>query len=196
MNDFCSKTVFMLGGGGHASVLMDILRQNNIVVSGLFAPNIDPRRAIFFGIPCFDNEDEILGMDRHDVILVNGIGFVPGQNTRDAVCEKFKSSGFKFLNVTARSAEISNFAKIGSGVQVLPGAIIQAGAIIEDDTIINTRAIVEHDCFIGQSNHLAPSSTICGGVKTGSNVFIGSNATVLPGCVLKDNEIISAGSVR
>jgi len=186
----------MVGAGGHASVLMDILKQNNIIVSGVFAPNIDMRRLVFSSIPYSVNEDEILQMDRDSVFLVNGLGFLPGLNTRNKVSKKFKSNGFKFLSVVAKSVEISAYAKIGSGVQLLNGAIVQAGAIIEDDTIINTRAIVEHDCFVGQASHLAPNSTVCGGVKMGSNVFIGSNATVLPGRILKDNEIVAAGSIR
>ena len=114
MNDLGSNRIFMLGAGGHASVLMDILRQNKILVSGLFAPNIDPTRLVFLGIPYFENENEILRMNRDNVILVNGIGFLPGRDTRYEVSRKFKSSGFKFLNVVAQSAEISEFAKIKS----------------------------------------------------------------------------------
>ena len=57
MNDLGLNRVFMVGAGGHASVLMDILKQNNIIVSGVFAPNIDMRRLVFSSIPYSVNED-------------------------------------------------------------------------------------------------------------------------------------------
>lgn len=196
VNKSGQNKVYMLGAGGHASVLMDILKKQNIKVSGIFAPAMDLRRKIFSGIPFSTNEDEVLQLEKGSVWLVNGLGFLPGSTIRDTVAKKFKSHGFKFLTVIARSAEVSEYAKIGSGVQLLNGVTVQAGAIIQDDTIINTRAIVEHDCLVGSASHLAPNSTMCGGVRTGKNVFIGSNATILPGHILADAEIIPAGCIR
>ena len=55
-------------------------------------------RKIFHGIPWSPNENEIFAEEKQSVILVNGIGFIQGI-LRLTLLEKFRSSGFKFLNV-------------------------------------------------------------------------------------------------
>ncbi|MGR5470774.1 DapH/DapD/GlmU-related protein, partial [Vibrio astriarenae] len=84
---------------------------------------------------------------------------------------------------------------IETGVQVFPNAIIQAGASIDCHTIVNTGVIVEHDCIIGQFNHLAPRATLCGQVRTALNVYIGAGATVIQNIQLADNVVVGAGAV-
>lgn len=60
---------------------------------------------------------------------------------------------------------------------------------------MNTAAVIEHDCFIGPNNHIAPNATLCGEVVTGSNVFIGAGATVLPHIKLSQDCLVGAGMV-
>jgi hypothetical protein len=55
-----SKPVLVLGAGGHAAVLVDILRQLNIEILGIVAtekPKVSP---IFTGIPYFSADDDVL----------------------------------------------------------------------------------------------------------------------------------------
>ena len=61
--------------------------------------------------------------------------------------------------------------------------------------IINSGANVDHDCKIGKGSHLAPMATLAGEVVVGNNVFIGTNATVLPGLKIEDNVLVGAGAV-
>ena len=190
------KKVLLLGAGGHASVVLDILKKNHVSVSRIYSPNIDPSRKIFNGISWSPNENEVFGEDKHNVILVNGLGLIPGNVNRCRTAEKFRSSGYKFLSVIAQSADISPYAKLGEGVQILNGAIVQAGATICNDVIVNSRAVIEHDCYIGAMNHIAPGATVCGGVTTGSNVFIGAGSVVLPGSKLRTDELVKANSTH
>ena len=186
----------MLGAGGHASVLMDILEQNKIKVDRIYAPEINGERSVFKGVPFYKDEDEIFQQDSNTIKLVNGVGFLPHSRGRQRISEKFISRGFRFLSIISQSAEISSNAKLGSGVQVLNGAIVQTGAVISDETILNTRAIIEHDCSIGPMNHIAPNATLCGGVNTGANVFVGAGAVVLPNSQIKDCAVLQAFSLH
>lgn len=94
----------------------------------------------------------------------------------------------------ASSAQVSPFAEVHMGGQILSSAIIQAGARIGRHTIVNTGVIVEHDCDIGSFNHLAPRSTLCGQVLTGDNVYIGAGATVIQNVRINTNSIVGAGA--
>ena len=176
-------------------MLLDILNHSRIKVTRVYSPTVDPSRHIFNNIPCFTNEDEILEENKENVLLVNGVGVIPGSSLRWKLGEKFKSHGFKFLNVIAQSAEISPHVTLGEGVQILNGAIVQAGASICDDSILNTRTLVEHDCNIGPMNHIAPGATLCGGVTTGSNVFIGAGSVILPKSIIESGSIVKANSL-
>ncbi len=189
------KRFFLLGAGGHASVLADILKQNKLIISGLFCPDIDFARAVLFGIPIFENEDEIFEYQCNTVSIINGVGSLPGSNLRTKLFNKFTEQGYSFQQVISKHSFISDFATLGQGVQVMPGAIIQPGAVIGDNTIINTGAIIEHDCIIGKHNHVAPGTTLSGQVSTGDNVHIGSGATVIQGVSIGNEVVIAAGAI-
>jgi sugar O-acyltransferase (sialic acid O-acetyltransferase NeuD family) len=188
------KKRYLLGAGGHACVLVDILKQNGQPLSGIFSPDIDLAREILSDIPFFDNEDDIFKEHPSMVQIVNGIGSMPGSRLRMIVYQKFSEKGYFFQQVISKKAIISDFAKLGEGVQIMPGAIIQAGAVIGDHTIINTGAIIEHDCIIGEHNHIAPGVTLSGQVKTGNYVHIGTGANVIQGVSIADNVLIGSGA--
>ncbi|MDA9300074.1 hypothetical protein N9Q00_00445 [Amylibacter sp.] len=188
--------IYLLGAGGHAAVLMDIMKHNKIYVSCIYSPSLDLNRRIFHGVRHSPHEDEILTFNTENVLLVNGIGLLPENSLRLELNEKFKSRGFKFLSVIAQSAEISPYAILGEGVQILNGSVVQAGSIICDDTILNSRSLIEHDCHIGPMNHIAPSATLCGSVTTGANVFVGSGAVVLPNSKIQSGFTVKANSLN
>jgi len=188
------KKIFVLGAGGHASVLVDILKQNDLIVSAIFSPEIDFVREVFLGIPILQNEDEIFESFTDKTSIVNGLGSLPGSILRTKLYDKFSNKGYSFQQVISKKAIISDFATLGKGVQVMHGAVIQAGAVIGDNTIINTGAIIEHDCIIGSHNHIAPGVTLSGQVKTGDCVHIGTGANVIQNVTIGDNAVIGAGA--
>ncbi len=188
------KKRYLLGAGGHACVLVDILKQNGLALSGVFSPDVDLEREILSDIPFFDNEDDIFKELPSTVQIVNGIGSMPGSRLRTLVHHKFSEKGYFFQQVISKMAIVSDFAKLGEGVQVMPGAIIQAGAVIGDHSIINSGAIIEHDCIIGEHNHIAPGVTLSGQVKTGNYVHIGTGANVIQGISIADNVLIGSGA--
>ena len=185
--------LLILGSGGHASVLVDILYQQKIKVDGLVSPEVIQQRKALVGLSQYQDAD-VLGFDKGKVTLINGIGSLPGCNLRRKLFNEYKALGYDFGRVIATSAIISPYAEIGMGVQIMSGAIIQAGAIVGDNTIVNTGAIIEHDCKIGAQNHIAPGVTLSGGVETASNVHIGSGASIIQLIKIGENAVVGAGS--
>lgn len=189
-----SKALLIIGAGGHASVLVDILRQQKREIVGIVSPEIELKSKVFDGIEHFKNDDDVLKFDNKSIELVNGIGSLPGSQIRALIYLKFLALGYKFASVIATSATISDFAEIQSGVQVFAGAIIQTGATIGANTIINTGVIIEHGCFIGQNNHIAPGATLSGQVHTNEFIHIGTGATVIQGVNIGNKVVIGAGA--
>jgi len=188
-----NKPLLIIGAGGHASVLVDILRQQKREVIGIVSPEIDASKEIFQGICHYSNDDDVLNFATDSIMLVNGIGSLPKSNLRAKIYDKFIRLGYKFSQVIASDVKISDFSELSDGAQVIHGVIIQVGTIIGANTIVNTGAIIDHDCNIGMNNHIAPGVTLSGQVKTEENVHIGTGASVIQSVFIGKNSVIGAG---
>jgi sugar O-acyltransferase (sialic acid O-acetyltransferase NeuD family) len=189
-----SSKILLIGGGGHAKVLINILNNQNLIVDAIVSPEIDQNFDLFKNIKHLKSDSEVFKFDPKDVLLVNGLGSVPSNSVRNSIFEKFCKKSYQFLTIKSESSIVSNFCHLGMGVQIMPGAIINAGARIEDNTIINSGVIIEHDCIIGKSNHIAPGAVICGQACTKENVHVGTGASVIQGITIGENAVIAAGT--
>ncbi len=185
---------YLLGSGGHASVICEILEHNAIKPVCHVSPGGSNPPKILKKYPHLADEDSIGCMSRDTVRLVNGVGFLPGCKTRQQLYQRFAQLGFCFANVISNRAHVSSYAELGQGVQVFPGAIVQTGAKLGDNCIINSGAIVEHDTCIGAHCHIAPGATICGGTELGDGVFVGANAVVINGLKIGEDAVVGAGA--
>jgi len=190
-----SKALLIIGAGGHASVLVDILRQQNREILGIVSPEIELKNRVFDGIEHFKNDDDVLKFDNQSVKLVNGLGSLPGNNLRTVLFSKFKGLGYEFETVIASNSIVSEYVELAEGVQIFNGAIVQTNVIIGANSIINTGSIIEHDCVIGGNNHIAPGVTLSGNVSTSEHVHIGTGASVIQSISIGENSIIGAGTI-
>ncbi|EHS1184721.1 acetyltransferase [Vibrio vulnificus] len=185
----------LIGGGGHASVLADILLGQGREILAVICPDDVSSRAALAGIPHLTQDEDITRFSPDSVRLVNGIGMMPRSTFRQRLNEKFLAQGYVFETVIASDAKVSSFAEVKSGAQIFPGARVQTGAVIGEHTIVNSEALIEHDCRIGAYNHIAPHATLCGDVFTAEEVYIGANATVIQGLILELQSVVGAGSI-
>lgn len=188
------KPVLILGSGGHATVLLDILISQNVRILGVVSPSIDPKRKAIFDFKHYGCDSIIGTYQADEIYLVNGVGSLPDSQIRREIQEKFTNLGYKFASLISDDAIVSPSVTFEEGVQVMAGVIIQASAYIGRGSIINTRAVVEHDCEIGSNNHIAPGVTLSGYVRTGHNVHVGTGANVIQNIVIGDNVVVGAGA--
>ena len=189
-----NRKVIIIGGGGHAKALADILKQQKINIFAISSPKVDKNSVLLGGLKQFLNDSDIYQFSQKQIWLVNGIGSIPGNSLRAEIFQKFRKDGYEFLTIISASSIVSDYCRIGRGVQIMPGAIINVDAVIGDNTIVNTGALVEHDCILGENNHIAPGAVICGGSTTKANVHVGAGASVIQGIKIGENSIIGAGT--
>ncbi len=185
------EDVIIIGAGGHAKVIADILLENgeyNII--GLIDSDKNKSFMDLFVI----GDDSCL-----EALFIRGIkkAFIAlGSNSlRKKLSDNLKNIGYEFINVISKHAVISTNATIGDGIAIMPGAIINAFAKIEDGCIINTNSSVDHDVIIRQYTHIAPGSAVAGGVTIGENSFLGTGCRVIDQIKIGNNVIIGAGAV-
>jgi len=189
-----SNGVLIIGAGGHASVLLDILIEQETNVLGYVSPSSADNKKLFSGLEWFKDDIDILQFDSAKIELVNGIGSLPKNYLRNDLYSKFKKLGYSFAKVVSKKAFVSSHAFLEEGVQVMQGVVIQAGTNIGYNSIVNTGSTVDHDCSIGSNNHIAPGVTISGQVTSKENVHFGTGSSVIQSILINENVIVGAGA--
>lgn len=190
-----NRPVIIIGGGGHARVLISTLKVLRCEIIGILHPDTSLIGDYIAGIRVLGNDDKLRDYAPDTIELVNGLGSVSLPEKRKDIYMKFKKNGYSFASVIHPSAIVVDGVKIGEGVQIMAGAILQSGCLIGDNAIINTGAIVDHDCKVGAHVHIAPGSVISGDVEIGAMAHIGTGASVIQGKKIGDSAIIGAGAV-
>lgn len=190
------QPVVMLGAGGHAKVLLALSQACGQPVAGVCDPQLSKAgAAVWRGIPVLGGDEALDGIDPQAFGLINGIGQLPKQSTRQRLYESCREKGFAFPSLVHPYAWVAEDVTLSDGVQVMAGVVIQPACVIGMNTIINTRASVDHDCRIGSHVHIAPGAVLCGSVGIDDGVYIGAGATIIQGISIGRGAIAGAGVV-
>lgn len=190
-----NKPIVMLGSGGHAQVVMSVLKEINLNIDTIVTqvkpinfPESNKYRWLF-------SDNELFDLFLPDqAVLVNGVGSMPGNDFSCKLFKKFRDLGYDFMTVVSPRAFVGENVQLLMGAQVMAGVIIQTGSVIGENTILNTGAIVDHGCDIGSHNHIAPGATLCGCVRTEQRVHIGTGANVIQNISVGSLSVIGAGA--
>lgn len=185
--------VIVIGGGGHAKVLISTLLSQQSEVLGFVDVRL-PLQSIL-GIPHLGDDSEVLRYAPAQVRLINGVGSVGSSDARRAVYERFRKAGYHFNSVVHPSAIIAPDVELSDGVQVMAGSIIQPGTAVGANVIINTGARIDHDCSIESHAHIAPGAILSGHVHVGTASHIGTGACVIQNVKIGRGAIVGAGAV-
>ncbi len=177
--------MYLYGASGHAKVIIDILRSQNIIVDGLFDDN--PQYSKLKDVP-------VLGkmMDYKNVVdnLIIAIG---SNKVRKTIVESLENQ--QFGSGIHATALLSEDVKIGIGTVIMHGAIVQSSAKIGNHCILNTAATIDHDCTIEDYVHISPNATLCGNVTVCEGAQVGAGAVVVPGKRIGKWALVAAGAV-
>ena len=190
-----AKAVILIGGGGHARVLLDILQAQDVKLIGYTDVKAAPQFETAINLELLGDDEVILNYPADQVELVNGLGSLPGNNLRQKIFQRFTKKGYSFRTLVHPSAIVAKNVVLNDGVQVMAGVVIQTGSVIGANVIINTRASVDHDCHIAEHCHVAPGAVLSGGVKLGDGVHIGTGATLIQGVSIGCQVVVGAGAV-
>jgi sugar O-acyltransferase (sialic acid O-acetyltransferase NeuD family) len=186
------KKNILLGSGGHASVLFEVLSLLDEKPRGM----VDKQPKRFFENCSYWGDDVYLdGLEPSHFKLVNGIGRNGRQNRRAEIFQNFKAKGFDFLSVIHPAVILARDVSLDEGVQLMAGVMIQPNVQIQKNVIVNTGALIEHDSYIAEHVFIGPRATICGEVCIAAHAFIGAGAVILPGVKIGKNAVIGAGAV-
>lgn len=183
--------IIIVGAGGHAKIVADILLQQGEQVAGF----VDDFENLWgqnrFGLPVLGSIASIREYRPEGVIVGIGDNIVRKQITESLE----EMVGTNWINVIHPSAIIAPSAKLGHGLVIVAGAIINPDVIIANYVIINTGATVDHDCTVGDFAHIGPGANLTAGITIGTGTLVGAAASFVPYHTVGNWAVIGAGSV-
>jgi UDP-perosamine 4-acetyltransferase len=190
VNPRTGLNVIVIGGGGHAKVVIDAMQQAGTHrIAGILSTGTETE---VFGVPVIGDDDLLPSLRDQGI---DGVFIAIGRNdVRRKLFDKAVAAGLTPVNVIHPSAVISPHVTLGRGIVVMANGVVNPGSKIGDNVIINTGATVDHDADIGADVHIAPGSHLAGNVTVGAGSFLGVGTVVIPGVKIGQRVIVGAGT--
>ena len=187
----------ILGGGGHAHVVIDSLKMSGLCMSYAI---LDPDQSLWgldvLGVPVAGGDALLPDLvDQGANWFVVGLGSIGNNKPRQRLYELGLSHKLRPLTVIHPTAVPSQWAKVGLGGQLLPRSIVNAGATLGVNVVVNSGAIVEHHCVLGDHVHVATGAQLASNVHVGTGAHVGAGATVKQEIDIGAWAIVGAGAV-
>jgi len=191
------KRIIILGGGGHAKVLIDsISSSDSYEIEGVLDKQLKKGEKV--------SDVPVLGGDKfldtckdakNNFSLAIGIGSVRAFDKRRIIYERYKKQGFDFPIIIHSKAHIAKSVKCRVGTQIMAGSIISSDVEIGENVVIYSGVIIEHDCKIASHCYISPGALLAGRIQIGENSFIGMGARILQGVKIGNFVTVGAGAV-
>lgn len=181
------KDVIVIGTGGHAKVVADIIRLNGDNLIGFLTSDTSLRN--FLGKPILGLDTEYNKFERVKFIIAIGNSRV----RREIAASMTDAEWYTAIHPKATISQTNS--TIGEGTVIAANAVINACSKIGKHCIINTNSTVEHDNVIKSFSHISVGTMLGGNVTVGSGTWVGIGASVKNGITICDNCMIGAGAV-
>ncbi|AGX06489.1 hexapeptide transferase family protein [Bacillus sp. NRRL B-14911] len=186
-----SQKVLIYGGGGHAKMCIDIIRQmHNLSIAGIIDDGLEVGSHVV-GVPVLGDKSILDQLyDEGYRLIVIGVGAITNHTLREQIFNLLKDKGFRFPNIIHPKAAIEPSALLGEGNQVMANAVIGSEVKLGSNNIINCGTVVSHDSTIYSNVHLTPGAILAGGVTIRDNTIVGMGTTVYLQVEIGSNVVI------
>ena len=185
-----NKRVIIIGAGGHAKAIADIILKSGDIVAGFLDDNMEKGKKVFLEYEVLGKIEDCIELKQKDEKLFFIIGI--GNNyVRKEIFEKYNLNYYTAIHP---SAIIASDVEIGTGTVVMANTCINVCAKLGKGIIVNTSAVVEHDDILHDFVHISPNATLCGNVKIGEVTHIGAGTTIKNNISITGECIIGAGA--
>lgn len=183
-----SKDVIIIGAGGHAKVIADIIYKSGDNLIGFLDDNLANKgKEIYLGKKVLGTTKDIKNYNKNYFII--GIG-------NNSIRKKINNeNNLKLYSAIHPSAIIAEDVKIGTGSVIMAGVVINPGTVIGKNCIINTSSSLDHDNLLEDYVHISPGAHLAGTVSVKEGTWICTGAIVKNNITIGKNNIIGAGSV-
>ena len=187
------KSLLMIGGSGHARVLIDCIVASEKNLIGVLDPNLEKGSHVS-GIRVLGGDQVLDDISRDTVELVNGLGVLPGKRSRWDVARTLGAKGYGFAVVVHPAAVVAGDVSLEPGAQIMAGCVLQSGVEVGYQSVVNTCGSIDHDTKIERNCWLSPGVTLCADVHVKAGAYIGAGVTIIQDISVGKGALVTAGS--
>ncbi|MBE0680760.1 MAG: acetyltransferase [Anaerolineales bacterium] len=194
------KKVVILGTGGNCVDILDTLQDINDAMGGrnyecvgFLDDDQSKWGKSFFNVKVLGPLEKARELD--DSFFVFGIGSVTNFWKRREILERVDVPDDRFETVIHPTASVSRLASLGVGTVIFQHVTITNSAKIGRHVYILPNSIVSHDDIIEDFTCIAGGVCVSGNVKVGHSCYIGAGSTIRDGLKIGNYSLIGMGSV-
>ena len=183
--------MIVLGSGGHAIEVLDILIEKNYNKEIIFINTLIKDDDKLFNKYTITSSLKHLSNNQNNFIV--GVGDI---QLRKKLSIYAISNNLNWVGIHSKNIKVGTYnVNIDKTVDIMDNVIISSNVTIKRGTLINRNASIHHDVIIGENSVISPGVQLLGGCEIGNNVFIGAGSTILPKVQIEDDVIVGAGSL-
>ena len=189
------KRIIVYGAGGHAKVIISMLRLMDWEIAGLIDDNV-PADTIVSGVKVLGGADLLSDLRSQGISnVINSVGGIGNYTIRWNIFQRLREMDFTFPTFVHPSAFVEDTAVLSEGVQVLAQSYVSSESTIGFGSLINSGVIISHDTEAGLCVNMSPGAMIAGTVKVADFAQIGMGATINLGVRIGSGAIIGNSAV-
>ena len=182
------KNVVIIGAGGHAKVIADIVLLCGDNLLGFLDNNEEKQNSVVY------KERKVIGKisDAEKYKETYFIVAIGDNHIRGKIAKEHQ--GLNWYTAIHPNTTIADTVKIGDGTAIMAGVVINADSEIGNHCIVNTSSSIDHDNIIDDYVHISPGAHLAGKVFVGQYSWICTGATIINNINIRDNIIVGAGA--
>lgn len=181
----------IIGAGGHAREILDLLRALRIEPEGfLVEPGFGDVGSVIHRARILGSLEWLKG--RKDVRAVCAVG---DPALRRRLTRRAMELGTAFVTAVHPSVLKTEWVAIGNGAIVGAGTILTNEVRIGDHANVNIACTLSHDTTVEDFATLSPGVHVAGGATVEEGAFVGAGAVLLPRVRVGAWAVVGAGAV-
>jgi sugar O-acyltransferase (sialic acid O-acetyltransferase NeuD family) len=170
------QSVYIVGAGGHAKVVLATLAAAGIVPIALYDDDASKWGSTLFNIPIKGGLDDFAELESVSAFIAIG-----KNAARKKIVERFTS--IDWLTIIHPRASIHSSVKIGRGSIIQEACILEPDVTIGEHCILNSNSMIGHESVLEDYVH-SSGAKIGGNAHVCEGVLLGGNSTVHPGITI------------
>ncbi|MEO1772999.1 acetyltransferase [Candidatus Enterococcus ferrettii] len=181
----------LIGAGGHAKVIVDILNEEKKKIAGFF----DDNKSDFENLEYLGTTDDLLEKKAEYTGQYYFIIAIGSCSRRKAIYIKVNLTDDCYGTAIHPKSYISKNIKIAEGTVVMANVVVNSSTTIGKHSILNSGSVIEHDNDIGDFVHISPGCNLAGETSVGEGTHIGIGTNCIQQINIGSWCNVGAGSV-
>ena len=187
------ERVLIIGSGGHAKIVIDILELTKEYEIFGIVTNDDIES--FCGYKVLGNDNVLGKLFKKGITKVAmGIGGFRNNNIRTIIFNKLKKINFDIINVIHPTAVISQSVSLGEGNVIFAGVIINSEVQIKNNCIVATGSSIDHETILNNHCLISAGVTIGAGAVLNQGVLCALGSNIISAITIGENVLVAAGA--